>query len=204
MALCHTVYCMHTCLYLLYGFQTSWVLHAINVQQIACPHCKYYRCCRLYRQFLSAMQAGMLHESVYLPQVSHTLNGKQHNTTVWRKELLCTSSKLQCCSTGKVKMSHVDEAINEMFQATHMQMMRSCCRLEKILLAAILLESRSKGKLLVNESSLSPDTYHSGSGSLHSQTIPFFVLKRCFPQPFFLGSRPKGTASLSHVIKKLL
>lgn len=42
-------------------------------------------------------------------------------------------------------MSHVDQAINEMFQATHMQMMRNCCRLEKILLAAILLESRSKG-----------------------------------------------------------
>lgn len=42
-------------------------------------------------------------------------------------------------------MSHVDEAINEMFQATHMQMMRSCCRLEKVLLAAILLESRAKG-----------------------------------------------------------
>lgn len=46
---------------------------------------------------------------------------------------------------GKVKMSHVDQAINEMFQATHMQMMRNCCRLEQILLAAILLESRSKG-----------------------------------------------------------
>ena len=46
---------------------------------------------------------------------------------------------------GKVKMSHVDEAINEMFQATHMQMMRNCCRLDKTLLASILLESRSKG-----------------------------------------------------------
>ena len=43
-------------------------------------------------------------------------------------------------------MSHVDDAINEMFQATHMQMMRNCCRLEKLLLACILLESRSKGQ----------------------------------------------------------
>lgn len=45
-------------------------------------------------------------------------------------------------------MSHVDEAINEMFQATHMQMMRNCCRLEKMLLAAILMESRARGHSL--------------------------------------------------------
>ena len=50
---------------------------------------------------------------------------------------------------AKVKMSHVDEAINEMFQATHMRMMRNCCRLDQILLASILLESRSKGKCIV-------------------------------------------------------
>ena len=48
-------------------------------------------------------------------------------------------------STGMVKMSHVDDAINEMFQATHMQMMRNCCRLEKMLLASIHLECRAKG-----------------------------------------------------------
>ena len=53
-------------------------------------------------------------------------------------------------------MSHVDEAINEMFQATHMQMMRSCCRLEKVLLAAILLESRAKGELLPPSPACSP------------------------------------------------
>lgn len=45
-------------------------------------------------------------------------------------------------------MSHVDDAINEMFQATHMQMMRNCCRLEKMLLAAVLMESRARGQLL--------------------------------------------------------
>lgn len=45
-----------------------------------------------------------------------------------------------------VKMSHVDDAINEMFQATHMQMMRNCCRLEKMLLASIHMESRAKGQ----------------------------------------------------------
>lgn len=43
-------------------------------------------------------------------------------------------------------MSHVDDAINEMFQATHMQMMRNCCRLEKMLLASIHMESRAKGQ----------------------------------------------------------
>ncbi|KAL3142669.1 hypothetical protein ABBQ38_002975 [Trebouxia sp. C0009 RCD-2024] len=48
-------------------------------------------------------------------------------------------------ASGMVKMSHVDDAINEMFQATHMQMMRNCCRLEKMLLASIHMESRAKG-----------------------------------------------------------
>lgn len=47
-------------------------------------------------------------------------------------------------------MSHVDDAINEMFQATHMQMMRNCCRLEKMLLASIHMESRAKGKTSMN------------------------------------------------------
>lgn len=49
-------------------------------------------------------------------------------------------------NTGMVKMSHVDDAINEMFQATHMQMMRNCCRLDKMLLASIHMESRAKGQ----------------------------------------------------------
>ena len=52
------------------------------------------------------------------------------------------------CNIGIVKMSHVDDAINEMFQATHMQMMRNCCRLEKMLLASILMESRAKGQYM--------------------------------------------------------
>ena len=43
-------------------------------------------------------------------------------------------------------MSHVDDAINEMFQATHMQMMRNCCRLERMLLASVHMESRAKGQ----------------------------------------------------------
>lgn len=56
------------------------------------------------------------------------------------------SSNSKLCNAGMVKMSHVDDAINEMFQATHMQMMRNCCRLEKMLLASIHMESRAKGK----------------------------------------------------------
>lgn len=56
------------------------------------------------------------------------------------------SSKSTVCHAGMVKMSHVDDAINEMFQATHMQMMRNCCRLEKMLLASIHMESRAKGE----------------------------------------------------------
>ena len=73
------------------------------------------------------------------------------------KRLLCNKPDVSFCfinfsvidqgmhSTGMVKMSHVDDAINEMFQATHMQMMRNCCRLEKMLLASIHMESRAKG-----------------------------------------------------------
>ncbi|KAL0033288.1 hypothetical protein WJX77_001908 [Trebouxia sp. C0004] len=55
------------------------------------------------------------------------------------------NSRGQARPTGMVKMSHVDVAINEMFQATHMQMMRNCCRLEKMLLASVLMESRARG-----------------------------------------------------------
>ena len=43
-------------------------------------------------------------------------------------------------------MSHVDAAMNEMFQATHMQLLRNCCRLEKLVLAATLLEGRAQGE----------------------------------------------------------
>ncbi len=43
-------------------------------------------------------------------------------------------------------MSHVDAAMNEMFQATHMQLLRNCCRLEKLVLAAILLQGRAQGE----------------------------------------------------------
>ncbi|KAA6424992.1 MAG: origin recognition complex subunit 1-like [Trebouxia sp. A1-2] len=62
-----------------------------------------------------------------------------------RRAAEITEAKTKQAAASMVKMSHVDDAINEMFQATHMQMMRNCCRLEKMLLAAVLMESRARG-----------------------------------------------------------
>lgn len=83
---------------------------------------------------------------------------------------------IKACGAGMVKMSHVDDAINEMFQATHMQMMRNCCRLEKVLLASILMESRAKGQ--------------------HSMTAPIFeALLACACQdPCLEGLHEHGLA----------
>ncbi len=43
-------------------------------------------------------------------------------------------------------MSHVDEAVTEMFRAVHMQLLGNTCRLEKMLLAALVTETRATGK----------------------------------------------------------
>lgn len=42
-------------------------------------------------------------------------------------------------------MGHVDAAIREMFRAVHMQLLGNACRLEKILLAALVIETRATG-----------------------------------------------------------
>jgi origin recognition complex subunit 1 len=44
-----------------------------------------------------------------------------------------------------VQMAHVDVAITEMFRAVHMQLLGACCRLEKLLLAALVLDLRATG-----------------------------------------------------------
>ena len=46
---------------------------------------------------------------------------------------------------GVVTMAHVDLAVTEMFRAVHMQMLGNACRLEKILLAALVIETRATG-----------------------------------------------------------
>ena len=43
-------------------------------------------------------------------------------------------------------ISHVDEAVTEMFRAVHMQLLGNTCRLEKMLLAALVTETRATGK----------------------------------------------------------
>lgn len=45
----------------------------------------------------------------------------------------------------RVKVAHVNAAVEETFESLHMQMMASAPRLEKFLLAALLLETRFTG-----------------------------------------------------------
>ena len=42
-------------------------------------------------------------------------------------------------------MGHVDAAVTEMFRAVHMQLLGNTCRLEKLLLAALIMETRATG-----------------------------------------------------------
>lgn len=42
-------------------------------------------------------------------------------------------------------MSHVDAAVTEMFRSAHMQLLGNACRLEKVFLAALVLETRATG-----------------------------------------------------------
>lgn len=46
---------------------------------------------------------------------------------------------------GVVVFGHVDVAIRDMFRAAHMQLLGNACRLEKILLAALVLDNRATG-----------------------------------------------------------
>lgn len=47
-------------------------------------------------------------------------------------------------------MGHVDAAIREMFRAVHMQLLGNCCRLEKIALAALVMETRATGDCAIS------------------------------------------------------
>lgn len=42
-------------------------------------------------------------------------------------------------------MRHINLAVEEMFSAAHMQLLATCCKLDKMLLASLLLELRAKG-----------------------------------------------------------
>lgn len=48
---------------------------------------------------------------------------------------------------GLVEMRHVDAAVQEMFSAVHMQLLGRACRLDKLLLVALMLETRATGAL---------------------------------------------------------
>jgi len=45
----------------------------------------------------------------------------------------------------QVGMRHINLAVEDMFSAAHMQLLASCCKLDKMLLASLLLELRAKG-----------------------------------------------------------
>ena len=47
-------------------------------------------------------------------------------------------------------MRHINLAVEEMFNAAHMHLLFNCCRLDKLLLASLLLELRAKGMLQMN------------------------------------------------------
>ena len=48
---------------------------------------------------------------------------------------------------GVVEMRHVDAAVQEMFSAVHMQLLGRACRLDKLLLVALMLETRATGTI---------------------------------------------------------
>ena len=117
--------------------------------------------CDGFKLPLAAMQSTRCKVYMLMHSALATIQESDHPfqfICLFGKDLLCRPPDGSFCSmlsslidqgiyhTGMVKMSHVDDAINEMFQATHMQMMRNCCRLEKMLLASIHMESRAKGR----------------------------------------------------------
>ena len=51
----------------------------------------------------------------------------------------------QVQARGQVKMPHIDTAIKEMFGAVHMQLLGSCCQLDKLLLASLIMETNAQG-----------------------------------------------------------
>ena len=42
-------------------------------------------------------------------------------------------------------MAHVDQAVREMYGAVHMQLLGSCCQLDKLLLACLIMETNAQG-----------------------------------------------------------
>ena len=85
-------------------------------------------------------------------------------------------------------MSHVDAAMNEMFQATHMQLLRNCCRLEKLVLAAILLQGRAQGERRSVLSALTVfckgwESVHAAAGHTPVEQLPIVRLRLTYKLP---------------------
>lgn len=70
-------------------------------------------------------------------------------------------------------MGHVDAAIREMFRAVHMQLLGNACRLEKILLAALVMETRATGDWTILDCLSSATAFLWGCAS--QVTVPSMV-----------------------------
>ena len=60
----------------------------------------------------------------------------------WHEPDLTTGAVLL---QGQVRMAHVDQAVREMYGAVHMQLLGSCCQLDKLLLACLIMETNAQG-----------------------------------------------------------
>ena len=52
---------------------------------------------------------------------------------------------MACLCQAQVRMAHVDQAVREMYGAVHMQLLGSCCQLDKMLLACLVMEVNAQG-----------------------------------------------------------
>lgn len=70
------------------------------------------------------------------------------DTITWTPSDLIPCGSFAChMPVLQVAMRHINLAVEEMFNAAHMHLLFNCCRLDKILLAALLLELRARGKI---------------------------------------------------------
>ena len=94
---------------------------------------------------------------------------------------------------GVVTMAHVDLAVTEMFRAVHMQLLGNACRLEKILLAALVIETRATGMCLF------PEPYH-----MIPSDNPACTVKGCsLHWHFCLNVNRQTAVCLLHILKSL-
>ena len=66
---------------------------------------------------------------------------------------------------NQVAMRHINLGVEQMFSAAHMQLLTSCCPLEKLVLASLVLETKAQGDQAACNSAVALIPL---SGKLHS------------------------------------